>query len=115
GTERRRTFDLPAALAEVTGGIPHPRVHLDVAPGLTPDDEHAATLVRAVQEIATNTIRHSQAENLWVTLRADDDAVRLEAWDDGRGAEPVVPGNGLRGLRERAEALGGELEVEGRP
>lgn len=115
GTERRRTFDLPAALAEVTGGIPHPRVHLDVAPGLAPDDEHAATLVRAVQEIATNTIRHSQAENLWVTLRADDDAVRLEAWDDGRGAEPVVPGNGLRGLRERAEALGGELEVEGRP
>lgn len=113
GSQRERSFDLPAALARVTGEIPHPRVHLELDPGLTADDEHAATVVRAVQEIATNTIRHAQADNLWIRLTSDDAGVRLEARDDGVGARTVTAGNGLRGLRERAEAVGGRVEIDG--
>jgi|SRR5690625_612080 len=113
GTQRDRSFDLPAALTEVVREIPHPRVHLELAPGLTADDEHAATVVRAVQEIATNTIRHAQADNLWIRLAPDDDELLLEAHDDGVGARVVTPGNGLRGLQERAEAVGGRVEVDG--
>ncbi|UNX56231.1 histidine kinase [Georgenia sp. TF02-10] len=113
GTERRRSFDLAGALAQVTEEIPHPRVHLDVEPGLGADDDHAAAVVRAVQEIATNTIRHSEAENLWITLAEVDGALRLEARDDGWGVASVVPGNGLNGLRERAAALGGRVELDG--
>ena len=114
GTQRDRQFDLPAALARVTAEIPHPRVHLEIAPEIMPDDEHAATIVRAVQEIATNTIRHSQADNLRIHLTADDDGgLRLEAHDDGVGAGPVTPGNGLRGLQERAQAVGGRVETDG--
>ena len=103
----------PAALAAVVEEIPHPRVHLEVAPEVVPDDEHAVTLVRAVQEIATNTIRHAQADNLWIRLTIDDGSLLLSAHDDGIGARTVTPGNGLRGLRERAEAVGGCLEVDG--
>lgn len=113
GTQRERTFDLPAALTNVVRDIPHPRVHLELAPALTAADEHAATVVRAVQEIATNTIRHAQADNLWIRLSSDADGLRLEAHDDGVGARAVTPGNGLRGLRERAEAVGGRVEVDG--
>ncbi len=113
GTERRRSFDLPGALAQVTEEIPRPRVHLDIAPGIEADDQHAATLVRAVQEIATNTIRHSQADNLWIRLTVDDGSLRLEARDDGRGSALVAPGHGLTGLYERAEALGGQVEIDG--
>lgn len=113
GTQRERQFDLPAALAKVTEEIPHPQVHLEIAPEVVPDDEHAATLVRAVQEIATNTIRHSQADNLWIWLTVDDGSLVLEAHDDGVGAATVTPGNGLRGLRERAEAVGGRVETDG--
>lgn len=113
GTQRRRSFDLPGALARVTEEIPHPRVHLDVEPGLEADDEQATAVVRAVQEIATNTIRHSQAENLWISLRTDGDVLRLETCDDGWGAARVTPGHGLTGLRERAEALGGRVRVDG--
>ncbi len=113
GSQRERSFDLPAALEGVVGEIPHPRVHLELDPDLTADDEHAATVVRAVQEIATNTIKHAQADNLWLRLTSDEDGVRLEAHDDGVGARTVTPGNGLRGLRERAEAVGGRVEVDG--
>ncbi|MEE6280596.1 sensor histidine kinase [Georgenia sunbinii] len=112
GTERQRSFDLPAALARVTKEIPHPRVHLDTATGIAPDDQRAATMVRAVQEIATNTIRHSQADNLWVTLTADDDVLRLETHDDGWGATTFTPGHGLTGIRERAESLGGTVQID---
>ncbi|HLS74011.1 MAG TPA: histidine kinase [Actinomycetaceae bacterium] len=113
GSQRDRNFDLPAALARVVEEIPHPRVHLGLEPDLTAEDEHAATVVRAVQEIATNTIRHAQADNLWIRLAATDDGLRLEAHDDGVGTRAVTPGNGLRGLRERVESVGGRVEVDG--
>lgn len=113
GTERQRSFDLSGALARVTEEIPHPRVHLDVAPGLAPDDRHAATLVRAVQEIATNTIRHARAENLWISLVEADGVLCLDARDDGVGAPQPVLGNGLNGLTERTAALGGTVELDG--
>ncbi|UFU04043.1 histidine kinase [Ruania suaedae] len=113
GSQRERSFDLPGALARVTEEIPHPRVHLEIEAGLQAQERHAATVVRAVQEIATNTIRHSHAENLWISLTTDDDALLLGAHDDGVGAVHVVPGNGLRGLRERAEAVGGRVDIDG--
>lgn len=109
--ERGRGFDLPAALARVVEEVPRPRVHLDVEADLCVDDDRAATLVRAVQEIATNTIRHSAAENLWLTLADGGDAVVLTAQDDGVGGVPVVPGNGLAGLQERVQQHGGSLDV----
>ncbi|WP_017591918.1 sensor histidine kinase [Nocardiopsis potens] len=113
GSERHRSFDLHAALAAVLEGIPRPRTVLEADPGIDVDDERAAALVRAVQEIATNAIRHSGAGELRVRLTADGAGVRLEARDDGVGAARVVPGNGLRGLRERVAALGGTVELDG--
>lgn len=113
GIERDRSFDLSSALARVVEEIPRPRVHLDVAPDLEPDDERASTLVRAVQEIATNTIRHSEAMNLWIRLESVGADARLTAVDDGAGAAHIVPGNGLSGLRERVEWCGGNVEVDG--
>lgn len=112
GTERERAFDLPGALARVAQEVPHPQVHLDIDPDLALEDGHSATLVRAVQEVTTNTIRHAEAENLWISLVATEGAVQLEAQDDGRGAPRLVPGHGLSGLRERVEAHGGRLTLE---
>jgi len=39
----------------------------------------------------------------------------MSARDDGRGAEQLVAGNGLRGMRERLLQYGGELKIETRP
>ncbi|SHH22144.1 two-component system, NarL family, sensor histidine kinase DesK [Jatrophihabitans endophyticus] len=62
-----------------------------------------------VREGLTNVIRHSRATHVRITLGARS----LEIADDGRGG--VAPaGNGLRGVRERVEALRGRLHVAGR-
>ena len=71
-------------------------------------------VVRVVQEALANVRRHSGARRAVVTLGMVDGEVLVEIEDDGRGFEPGKPaGMGLTGMRERALALGGELEVEG--
>jgi PAS domain S-box-containing protein len=71
-------------------------------------------VARIVQEALANVRRHSGARRATVTVGTADDAVLVEIEDDGRGFEPGEPsGMGLTGMRERALALGGELEVEG--
>ncbi len=79
---------------------------------LAPEVEHA--LFRVAQEALANAARHSEARRVKVTLSYPDDAVLLELVDDGRGFVPPPPaqGMGLRSMRERLEALGGDLTVE---
>ena len=70
-------------------------------------------VVRIVQEALTNIRRHSGARRATVALGAADDEMWIEVEDDGRGfGAGNSPGMGLTGMRERALAIGGELEVE---
>jgi len=75
------------------------------------------TLYRTAQEALTNVQRHAAARQVWLTLHVDDSAVTLQVRDDGRGLPPDAEqhGFGLRGLRERASQLGGELHLDSRP
>jgi PAS domain S-box-containing protein len=71
-------------------------------------------VARIVQEALTNVRRHAGAERATVTLGTAGDEAWVEIKDDGRGFEPEgSTGMGLTGMRERAAALGGKLEVEG--
>ena len=86
-------------------------IHLDLPDSLGIDDRgRADALIRCVQEIITNTSRHSAAHNLWIRLDVRGDGVALEAHDDGRGAASIDYGNGLKGMRERFEAHAGHVE-----
>jgi signal transduction histidine kinase len=86
-------------------------IHLDLPDTLSVNDRSRAdTLIRCVQEIVTNTTRHAQARNLWIRLEARTDGIALHARDDGRGADAVVVGNGLTGMRERFEQYAGHVE-----
>ena len=72
----------------------------------------AAEVARVVQEALANVRRHSAASHVTVSLGKE----RVEVRDDGRGFGPETPaGMGLTGMRERAQSLGGELEVEAEP
>ncbi|GIF05629.1 sensor histidine kinase [Actinoplanes siamensis] len=65
---------------------------------------------RIVQEALTNTLRHSGAGRAEVLIRIGPAAVEVEVRDDGAGQQPGHgPGNGIRGMRERAALLGGTL------
>ncbi|WP_367115197.1 sensor histidine kinase [Actinophytocola sp.] len=68
-----------------------------------------------MQEIVTNTVRHADADHLSITVTKDGPDVLVAARDDGRGAASVRPGNGLTGMRERLENLGGALTYETEP
>jgi signal transduction histidine kinase len=109
-------IDLAGALAELAAGIERPAVHLSFPGDLRIDDpEHAHALLRCAQEVLTNAVRHAAARNLWLELVQGPDGLELRARDDGRGAGTVRSGNGLTGMRERLEQLGGRLAVESTP
>ena len=66
---------------------------------------------RIVQEALTNVLRHAGAHRVLVVARADEAVLTLVVSDDGGGRAPETTGAGagLRGMRERAAALGGTL------
>ena len=109
-------LDLPAALHKLADGIPQPRVHIGVAPDLSIEDPAAGEVVlRCAQEIVTNAVRHSRAENLWLDVTQSEAGIQVRGRDDGRGAAAVASGHGLSGMRERVEHRGGTLSLETAP
>ena len=64
-----------------------------------------------LREAVTNIQRHARAQHAQVTLAASDGEAVLCIADDGRGGA-LVPGNGLAGMRERIEMLGGRLRID---
>ena len=109
-------IDLGAALRPLAENVPALDIHMDIQEPLMLDDpERAHVLLRCTQEIITNAVRHAGAHNLWIHARREAGLIGIDARDDGAGTEAVIPGNGLRGMRERLAQHGGDLKVESRP
>lgn len=105
------TIDLGAALMSLRDAVPSPAIHVQAENVTVTDPAIAGTALRAVQEIVTNAVRHSNGRNLWLTIGTADHTVTVDARDDGSGTDRVVFGNGLRGMRERVQEAGGTMEV----
>ena len=104
---------LADALRILVDAVPEPRIHLQLAEDLPISDPvRAQTVLRCVQEITTNAVRHAHAANLWIEVSRSDGGLTITARDDGRGAKDIRPGHGLIGMRERLEAVGGHLEIQ---
>ncbi|MDQ3064386.1 MAG: sensor histidine kinase, partial [Acidobacteriota bacterium] len=81
----------------------------------TPEIE--TNLYRIVQEALNNTHKHAKAKNVEVILEKRDDLIVLLIGDDGIGFNPknkknLSQGMGLTGMKERAQLIGGTLEIE---
>jgi signal transduction histidine kinase len=108
--------NLADALHTLIGGVPKPRIHLDLPfQEVMTEPQRAQVLLRCVQEMITNSVRHAQAENLWIRLTMTREGLAMSARDDGIGADKVAVGNGLLGMAERLKQLGGKLEIESEP
>ena len=93
---------LRAAGIEVTVDVPTIAVPTPVG----------AASYRIVQESLTNVLRHARATRASVVVRVDVDAVSIVVADDGTGnGGSGGAGAGVRGMRERATALGGTLDA----
>jgi signal transduction histidine kinase len=115
---------LAASLESLGHGFPTLDVRIDAAP--LSMAEHAETAVyRTAQEAMQNAAKHADARSVRVRLYREQDRAVLEVTDDGTGfdlaAAPAAgtPGGptgfGLSGMRERAELLGGHLELTSTP
>ena len=79
-------------------------------PALNPAEETVMSLV--LREAVTNVVRHAQASQCIMRFATHDGKTALVVEDDGRGGVREE-GNGLRGMRERIEALGGRFAIDG--
>jgi len=68
-----------------------------------------------VSEALTNATKHARASVVCVAVEERDDRLHLSIRDDGVGGADPARGSGMIGLRDRAEALGGSIEVSSPP
>jgi two-component system, NarL family, sensor kinase len=115
---------LAASLESLARSIPQLEVHADARPCEVP--AHVATAVyRIAQEALQNVVKHAGARSARLRLLTSGGTITLEVEDDGQGftaagplttgSQPGPAGYGLPGMRERAELLGGTLEVKSYP
>jgi signal transduction histidine kinase len=66
---------------------------------------------RIIQEALTNVVRHAGQAAATVRIDRTDSLLAVEVADSAVGQAPLVEGNGIRGMRERARAVGGRLDI----
>lgn len=91
-------------------------LHGDPDVRLSRESEHE--VYRLAHEALNNVLKHAHARHVTVRLEVEGDRAVLEVADDGVGFDPSLRGQdgfGLPGMRERAERLGGSLQIESTP
>jgi signal transduction histidine kinase len=106
--------DLDTLVAMTVAGQLHVETEVIGDPATLPAT-HDEAAYRIVQEAVTNVVRHAKATTIRLAVAIEPDRISLEISDDGNGTGALPAGNrsgqGLRGMRERARLLGGDLSV----
>lgn len=68
------------------------------------------TIFSVVREAVTNSIRHGNANKIEVILKFSEACIRLYIIDDGTGCDKIVPDFGLKGMKEKINSIGGNIE-----
>lgn len=110
----RAASDMPlkSILQELVYQHPEKQVELEVEPTLRLRDvEVADAVVRICQEGISNFMRHAKGNRLVITVRRELEQLLLSLQDNGSVPASLPEGNGLKGMRDRVQALGGEFEL----
>lgn len=113
---------LSGGLASLARSIPQVKINTDLADTRLPDHIELA-LYRIAQECLQNVVKHARATVARLAFHADDQTARLEIADDGVGFDTLerplgsdeMGGYGLLSMAERAEIVGGRLNIRSRP
>jgi signal transduction histidine kinase len=112
-TLRREVLDLLSESARVLGF--EPAVQFDGPIDTVVSADLAGPLLAVMREALSNVARHAAATHVDVTVRVDANLL-LEVVDDGTGATTESGGgNGLRNMSQRAQQLGGQVDIVGSP
>jgi signal transduction histidine kinase len=113
---------LAGGLASLARSVPQLRLELDLSDERLPDHIEVA-LYRIAQECLQNVVKHAKAGTARLTFGVHEDTARLEIVDDGVGFDTFenplgsdeMGGYGLLSMAERAEIVGGRLNIRSRP
>jgi signal transduction histidine kinase len=106
-------IDLRRAFEVLQHNVPRITLAIQISDDLViTDTARAHAVVRCVQEITTNTLKHSDSRNLWIHVYLRNGAIEIEAHDDGSRVERNKSGIGISTMRQRLEELGGGLTVD---
>jgi two-component system NarL family sensor kinase len=113
---------LAGGLASLARSIPGLDLEVELAETRVPDHIELA-LYRIAQECLQNVVKHAEASRARLTFTVDDNVARLEIVDDGKGFDTFehplgsdeMGGYGLLSMAERAEIVGGRLNIRSRP
>jgi signal transduction histidine kinase len=104
---------LSATLHAITKHIKPLNVALHVDNTLEFDDfSTAESIVRIVQEAISNTLKHSQATTMHIHVGHIDEMLHIHIKDNGQYQRHWQEGNGLTGIRERVELMGGSTDIK---
>jgi two-component system sensor histidine kinase UhpB len=98
----------------------HPGIAFSLDIGTLPaelGESYSLAAYRILQEAVTNALRHASANRIAIRIDSDERALVLDVADDGRGLAQDWQRRGhfgVRGMQERARALGGEVSIENR-
>jgi two-component system NarL family sensor kinase len=113
---------LAGGLASLARSIPQVDLEVELTEARLPDHIEIA-LYRIAQECLQNVVKHANASTARLTFNVDADTARLEIVDDGVGFDTFehplggdeMGGYGLLSMAERAEIVGGRLNIRSRP
>lgn len=90
------------------------QIHFDIDSLNTNDGITAISMYRIMREACQNIIKHSNAKNMWVSLKVCDDLIRLRIKDDGIGFQVKKETNhfGIQYMKERVLLLSGKINIE---
>jgi two-component system sensor histidine kinase UhpB len=98
----------------------HPEISFSLDVGTLPaelGESYTLAAYRILQEAVTNALRHASANRIAIRIDSDERALVLDVADDGRGLVQDWQRRGhygVRGMQERARALGGEVAIQNR-
>ncbi len=90
-------------------------VTLDLGPERRLSDQVEAAVYYTVSEALTNAAKHASASRVWVAVQLAQGTLHLLIRDDGVGGTDPSRGSGLTGLKDRIEALGGQIRIDSAP
>ncbi len=114
----RETRAIPAtdkaikALAEefsVKTGI---ETELNINGKIINNQQASEAIYHILQECLTNAVRHGDATKIWLELDYKNDSVTFNIKDNGTGAENLIEGYGMKGIRERVNDFNGSVEFK---
>lgn len=106
-------LELDAALRALARPIAGTRIDVEVQDGLRVESvAQAEALLRCAQEAITNALRHGRASHIRLNCGHVGAELMLEVSNDGEAPRRVKFGNGLIGMRERLQTMGGRIELD---